>query len=186
MILLVEDNLLNQRIVTFSLKKFNHEVVIANNGVEAIEHFSERKFDVILMDIMMPVMDGLEATTKIREFEVKNSIEKRTPIIALTANTMDNDREGSGDSNDKQRYQVIDLEQMKLKFGLRLLLRRYGRVARGNPHCFRRITWHHAERDGNLAAPGLPQPVEEVGDGRGKNKEEYGERPGEEPAEPVD
>jgi CheY-like chemotaxis protein len=93
MILLVEDNLLNQRIVTFSLKKFNHEVVIANNGVEAIEHFSERKFDVILMDIMMPVMDGLEATIKIREIEIKNRIEKRTPIIALTANTMDNDRD---------------------------------------------------------------------------------------------
>ena len=83
MILLVEDNLLNQRIVTFSLKKFNHEVVIANNGVEAIEHFSERKFDVILMDIMMPVMDGLEATTKIREFEVKNSVKKELPSLPL-------------------------------------------------------------------------------------------------------
>jgi len=93
LILLVEDNLLNQRIVTYSLKKFNHEVVIANNGVEAIKHFSERKFDVVLMDIMMPVMDGLEATVKIREFEVENMIEKRTPIIALTANTMDNDRD---------------------------------------------------------------------------------------------
>jgi osomolarity two-component system sensor histidine kinase NIK1 len=93
MILLVEDNLLNQRIVTFSLKKYNHEVVIANNGVEAIEQFCERKFDVILMDIMMPVMDGLEATIKIRELESKNSNEKRTPIIALTANTMDNDRD---------------------------------------------------------------------------------------------
>jgi osomolarity two-component system sensor histidine kinase NIK1 len=92
-ILLVEDNLLNQRIVTFSLKKFNHEVVIANNGVEAIEHFCEKKFDVILMDIMMPIMDGLEATVKIRELESKNKIEKRTPIIALTANTMDNDRD---------------------------------------------------------------------------------------------
>jgi CheY-like chemotaxis protein len=93
MILLVEDNLLNQRIVTFSLKKFNHEVVIANNGVEAVELFTEKKFDVILMDIMMPIMDGLEATVKIREFEVNNMIEKRTPIIALTANTMDNDRD---------------------------------------------------------------------------------------------
>ena len=92
-ILLVEDNLLNQRIVTFSLKKFNHEVVIANNGVEAIEHFCEKKFDVILMDIMKPIMDGLEATVKIREFESKNKIARRTPIIALTANTMDNDRD---------------------------------------------------------------------------------------------
>jgi len=93
MILLVEDNLLNQRIVTFSLKKYNHEVVIANNGVEAIEHFREKKFDVILMDIMMPVMDGLEATVKIRELESESQLEKRTPIIALTANTMDNDRD---------------------------------------------------------------------------------------------
>ena len=92
-ILLVEDNLLNQRIVTFSLKRFNHEVVIANNGVEALEQFKTKKFDVILMDIMMPVMDGLEATVKIREIENSVNAEKRTPIIALTANTMDNDRE---------------------------------------------------------------------------------------------
>lgn len=92
-ILLVEDNLLNQRIVTFSLKKYNHEVTIANNGVEAIEKFKQLKFDVILMDIMMPVMDGLEATVKIREIEDSANIVKRTPIIALTANTMDNDRD---------------------------------------------------------------------------------------------
>jgi len=93
MILLVEDNVLNQRVVTFSLKKYRHEVVIANNGVEAIEKFREHKFDVILMDIMMPVMDGIEATVKIREIERADNIEFRTPIIALTANTMDNDRD---------------------------------------------------------------------------------------------
>src|SRR5665647_1285731 len=87
MILLVEDNILNQRVVTFSLKKYNHEVVIANNGVEAIERFREHKFDVILMDIMMPVMDGIEATVKIREIESSDNLEVRTPIIALTANT---------------------------------------------------------------------------------------------------
>jgi len=92
-ILLVEDNLLNQRIVTYSLKKYNYEVIVANNGVEAIEYFREKKFDVILMDIMMPIMDGLEATIKIREIENLVSKEKRTPIIALTANTMDNDRD---------------------------------------------------------------------------------------------
>src|SRR5664280_1557677 len=93
MILLVEDNILNQRVVTFSLKKYKHEVVIANNGVEAIERFRANKFDVILMDIMMPVMDGIEATVKIREIERLGHIEWRTPIIALTANTMDNDRD---------------------------------------------------------------------------------------------
>lgn len=92
-ILLVEDNMLNQRIVTFSLKKFKHEVFIANNGLEAVEQFKKTSFDVILMDIMMPIMDGLEATQKIRDIELENKIEKRTPIIAITANTMDNDRD---------------------------------------------------------------------------------------------
>lgn len=92
-ILLVEDNVLNQRIVTFSLKKYNHVVEIANNGLEALNIFKERKFDVILMDIMMPVMDGLEATLKIREYEKEKNILELTPIIAVTANTMDNDRE---------------------------------------------------------------------------------------------
>ena len=92
-ILLVEDNVLNQRIVTFGLKKYNHEVSIANNGKEALDMFKKGKFDVILMDIMMPVMDGLEATLKIREYESSNNHQEQTPIIAITANTMDNDRE---------------------------------------------------------------------------------------------
>jgi osomolarity two-component system sensor histidine kinase NIK1 len=92
-ILLVEDNVLNQRIVTFSLKKYKHDVTIANNGLEAIDKFREGKYDVVLMDIMMPVMDGLEATVKIRELENEMKADTRTPIIALTANTMDNDRE---------------------------------------------------------------------------------------------
>ena len=92
-ILLVEDNVLNQRIVTFSLKKYNHNVTIANNGIEAVARFKENQYDVILMDIMMPDMDGLEATLKIREYENEMNIISKTPIIALTANTMDNDRE---------------------------------------------------------------------------------------------
>lgn len=92
-ILLVEDNMLNQRIVTFSLKKYNHLVSIANNGLEAVEQFKNSSFDVILMDIMMPVMDGLEATREIRNIELLNNADKRIPIIAITANTMDNDRD---------------------------------------------------------------------------------------------
>ncbi|HAH24404.1 MAG TPA: response regulator, partial [Prolixibacteraceae bacterium] len=72
--------------------KYNHIITVANNGLEAVAKFTESEFDVILMDIMMPVMDGLEATVKIREVEVENKACKRTPIIALTANTMDNDR----------------------------------------------------------------------------------------------
>ena len=77
----------------FSLKKLSHEVIIVNNGLEALEIFKKNKFDVILMDIMMPVMDGLEATIQIRNYEKDKNIINKTPIIALTANTMDNDRE---------------------------------------------------------------------------------------------
>ena len=116
-ILLVEDNLLNQRIVTFSLKKFNHDVIIANNGVEAIERFREQKFHVILMDIMMPVMDGLEATIKIREEEQLTGVEKRTPIIALTANTMDNDRDKCiSYGMDEFMSKPFDIERLKTIF----------------------------------------------------------------------
>lgn len=115
-ILLVEDNVLNQRIVTFSLKKFNHRVEIANNGLEALEIFKQHKFDVILMDIMMPVMDGLEATLRIREYETINQITE-TPIIAVTANTMDNDREKclSYGMNDFMA-KPFDVEKLKIIF----------------------------------------------------------------------
>ena len=101
----------------FSLKKFNHEVTVANNGVEAIEKFQQQKFDAILMDIMMPVMDGLDATVKIREIEATNQVEKRTPIIALTANTMDNDREKCiSYGMDEFMAKPFDIEKLKTIF----------------------------------------------------------------------
>jgi osomolarity two-component system sensor histidine kinase NIK1 len=92
-ILLVEDNFLNQKITTYNLRKYNHKVSIANNGLEAVNLFKEKKFDLSLMDIMMPVMDGLEATREIRKIEKANKLSEYTPIIAVTANTLDNDRE---------------------------------------------------------------------------------------------
>ena len=116
-ILLVEDNVLNQRIVTFSLKKYNHDVTIANNGLEAIDRFNEASFDVVLMDIMMPEMDGLEATVKIREIEKERDIKSRTPIIALTANTMDNDREKCiSYGMDEFMAKPFDIEKLKQIF----------------------------------------------------------------------
>lgn len=84
-ILLVEDNFLNQKLIDIHLKKQNHEIIFAGNGLEAIEKFKSDKYDLILMDIMMPEMDGLEATINIRKIEQENNLEK-TPIIALTAN----------------------------------------------------------------------------------------------------
>jgi CheY-like chemotaxis protein len=66
--------------------------VVANNGQEAVAAFEENKFDLILMDGQMPVMDGLEATKTIRETEKKSAID-RIPIISVTANAMKGDRE---------------------------------------------------------------------------------------------
>jgi len=91
-ILLVEDTPINQTLETILLQRMGYEVSIANNGIEAIEAFSTREFDLILMDIHMPEMGGVEATEIIRTLE-KNQQLKRTPIIAVTANALKGDKE---------------------------------------------------------------------------------------------
>jgi len=88
-ILLVEDNVQNQEIATELLNKVGIEVVVANNGKEALEKIDERDFDGVLMDCQMPVMDGYEATRVIREKKGFQTI----PIIAMTANNTQSDKE---------------------------------------------------------------------------------------------
>jgi len=92
-ILLVEDNLLNQKVVVFNLRKNNYNVTAVTNGDDALLRYNEKKFDLILMDIMLPEMDGYEITIKIRELENKRGVIKKVPIIALTANALDNDKD---------------------------------------------------------------------------------------------
>ena len=92
-ILLVEDNLLNQKVVTFNLRKQNYNVTAVVNGPEAISMFKQHKYDLILMDIMLPEMDGYEITIKIREIEKELNVRHPVPIIARTANALDNDKE---------------------------------------------------------------------------------------------
>jgi len=91
-ILLVEDNLINQKIVILSIQKLVKNIDVANNGQEALDKFNASKHDIILMDIQMPVMDGIQATKKIREIELEKRIVP-TPIIAITANALAGDRE---------------------------------------------------------------------------------------------
>jgi CheY-like chemotaxis protein/signal transduction histidine kinase len=91
-ILLVEDNLINQKIVILSIQKLVKNINVANNGQEALDKFNDQKHDIILMDIQMPVMDGIQATKKIREIELDKRIIP-TPIIAITANALAGDRE---------------------------------------------------------------------------------------------
>ncbi len=92
-ILLVEDNLVNQAVALGMLQKLQgYDVVVANNGNEALDDFKQSAFDVILMDCHMPELDGFEATMEIRRLEQASS-RKRIPIIALTANAMAQDRQ---------------------------------------------------------------------------------------------
>ncbi len=90
-ILLVEDNLINQKIVILSIQKLVKNVDVANNGKEALDKFGTSKYDLILMDIQMPIMDGILATKKIREIEA--STNEYTPIMAITANALAGDKE---------------------------------------------------------------------------------------------
>ena len=83
-VLIAEDVEVNQKIAREMLQILNFRVSVASNGIEAIEKYVQNDFDLIFMDCQMPVMDGLEATSKIRELEAKNS-KHHTPIIALTA-----------------------------------------------------------------------------------------------------
>lgn len=90
-VLLVEDNSINQKIVILSLKNKVKNIEVANNGKEALDKFGTTKYDLILMDIQMPVMNGIVATKKIRELE--SSTNTHTPIIAITANALSGDKE---------------------------------------------------------------------------------------------
>jgi CheY-like chemotaxis protein len=90
-ILLAEDNPINQKLALTILHKQGHEVVLATNGRLAVDFFAKQHFDLIIMDVQMPVMDGFEATAEIRRHEKETGL--HIPIIAMTANAMAGDRE---------------------------------------------------------------------------------------------
>ncbi|MEB0139223.1 MULTISPECIES: response regulator [unclassified Undibacterium] len=90
-ILVAEDNLINQKLVLSLLRKWQHSATIAENGLQAIEQFQQQSFDIILMDMQMPGMGGIEATKQIRTAELASG--GHIPIIAMTANAMPGDLE---------------------------------------------------------------------------------------------
>lgn len=96
-VLLVDDVEANRRVVELFLKKMNVSLVHAENGKEAVEKFTEEPFDLVLMDMEMPVMDGLEATRRIRMWEQEKR-EYKTPIIALTAHAFQEHRQKTIDA----------------------------------------------------------------------------------------
>ncbi|MFN0301126.1 MAG: ATP-binding protein [Burkholderiales bacterium] len=88
-ILLAEDNAINQRVAARMIERIGHRVVIAADGMEAVIALADTHVDLVLMDMQMPVMDGLESTKTIRA----GKLDKRIPIIALTANALPGDRQ---------------------------------------------------------------------------------------------
>jgi CheY-like chemotaxis protein len=90
-ILLAEDNVVNQRVAQRLLEKHGHRVVVAGGGTEALACLEQEQFDLVLMDVQMPDLGGMEATATIRQREQVTG--RRTPIIAMTAHAMRGDRE---------------------------------------------------------------------------------------------
>ncbi len=113
-VLVAEDNLINQKLIVNILNRVGVEVSLANNGQEALDHRMENEYDMIFMDIQMPVMGGMEATGNILSYErVQNKT--HIPIVALTANAVAGDREKYiGAGMDEYLSKPIELEELNL------------------------------------------------------------------------
>jgi CheY-like chemotaxis protein len=119
-VLLVEDNFVNQKVAVRFLERLGCKVEVASNGAEGLAACQGKRFDIVLMDLQMPVMDGMTATRKIRESETSG----HTPIIALTANAMTGDRELCESAGmDGYLTKPIEVERLRnilSKFGLEI------------------------------------------------------------------
>ena len=108
---MVEDNPVNQMVIKGYLKRLGCEVITANNGKEALDLVGQRAVDLVFMDCQMPVMDGFEATRKMREMDEPVC---NLPIIAVTANAMDADRrmclQSGMDGYLKKPVALVDIE----------------------------------------------------------------------------
>jgi osomolarity two-component system sensor histidine kinase NIK1 len=114
-ILVVEDNAINLRLITAALTRAGHHVDTATDGQIALDKFKENFYDAILMDIMMPVMDGLTATREIRKVEKSRKIPnlKKVRIIAITANAFEDDRNKFFESGmDYYMNKPIEIEEL--------------------------------------------------------------------------
>ncbi|MGM0375524.1 MAG: response regulator [Bacteroidota bacterium] len=121
-LLLVEDNVLNQKLIFLTLSKYGFQIDVANNGKEAVNRLEKKDYDIILMDLMMPVMDGLEATHEIREKEKDSG--KSNIIVGLTANTYDADRDkclrNGMDEYMAKPFDIEKFEEIIRKFGFEM------------------------------------------------------------------
>ena len=126
-ILLAEDNPINQRVATRLLEKLGYHPDVASNGQEALDAVRRQAYDVILMDMQMPVMDGLEATRVVTQ---EYPVETRPFIVAMTANVLESDREAckSAGMDDflAKPVMLADLHKLLERVSVQLGLRREG------------------------------------------------------------
>lgn len=87
-ILLAEDNAINQKVAMLMLKRYDQSIDIADNGLIAVEKFLHHEYDLVLMDLHMPELDGFEATLQIREIETLENRAKKVKIYAMTASSI--------------------------------------------------------------------------------------------------
>jgi len=112
--LVAEDNPINQKLIKLTLEKFGLDVTLVDNGQEAVNMRKENHYDLIFMDIQMPIMNGIEATEAILAYEKENNIKNHIPIIALTANALVGDREKYIEAGlDNYIAKPIELESIK-------------------------------------------------------------------------
>jgi CheY-like chemotaxis protein len=121
-ILVAEDDSINVQVARFMLKPVSEVLDIVWNGEEALEKYLENDYDFILMDVKMPVLNGYEATLKIRDIEAENKKNKRIPIIALTAtNTFEEEQKCLKSGMDgflTKPYQLDDLKRILASIGI--------------------------------------------------------------------
>ncbi len=117
-ILVVEDNLANQKVAAAYLQGFGCEVDVVENGQLAVQQVAVRSYDLVLMDCLMPVLDGFSATRQIREIQISNQ-SVRTPIIAMTANALEGDRQrcidAGMDDHITKPFQPLELREKLLR-----------------------------------------------------------------------
>lgn len=147
-VLLAEDNLINQKVAVRLLEKQGHRVVVVPNGRDAVEAVRVRRFDVVLMDLHMPEMDGIAATRAIRELEAPYGA--HTPIIALTAGATFGARALRAGQVCRARLPAVGRRPSRPASRVRADVAR--RLLRRRPHVDGR--WHAAERLRRLGHPG--------------------------------
>ena len=131
-VLLAEDSLYNQKLAVALLERKGHHVVVANNGVEAVQLARTQSFDLVLMDVQMPEMDGLQATKMIREDQ--SASRRRVPIVAITAQAMKGDRERCLESGmDDYLTKPVRSAQLYEKIGMVVGLAREREEREGHP-----------------------------------------------------